>query len=110
MIVEKFNNKEFEYLKWRDQNPSGFVVNAPKVRKTKREKIHYKPAVRLHVANCPSLKRGRGGSGEYTERNYYKICSFDVELLQYWCSTNMEFEDQLGIDWRKAACKRCRPV
>ena len=110
MIDGPYSNQERDYLSWKEANPDGFVVNAPKPRKSKGEKFHYKPHVRLHLASCSSLLRGRGGLGEYTERGYYKICFRYFDKIREWCSKNMTFADESDIDWGIAACKRCCPL
>jgi hypothetical protein len=106
----KFKDKETQYLEWKSQNPEGLILNLKNPAKTLGGKIHHKPSVRLHQANCPRIKRGRGGDGEYTQREYYKVCGKKLSDIESYCEANVEFRDGSSMDWHYARCKSCSPI
>ncbi len=79
-----FKNDDDGYLKWLQENQSGFVVNT-------RERIIDPDYMVLHNASCkqiskyPNMIQNPGG---FTERDYIKICSDSINGLSEWVRNN----------------------
>ena len=74
----EFIGDDLAYLQWLHKHPSGYVLN------TERSKNpNY---MVLHGAWCQYIN-GQGSSGKpgrFTERDYIKICSTNVQSLRGW--------------------------
>ena len=80
--VRIFDNDDNAYLAWLDHYLDGFVINT-----TRSRNASY---MVLHRAGCPhiSIPRKMVGPGGFTEREYIKICSINVESLRKWVREN----------------------
>lgn len=72
--IEVFRNAEAEYLAWIVGNPGGWVVNC-----TRSPTADY---LVLHRADCWTI--GVRGAGNYTTRDYIKVCSMHRSALDSW--------------------------
>lgn len=88
-----------EYQRWRDNHPSGFVLNT-----TRPESAR---CMVLHRASCtyigePSRENAPGG---FTERSYQKIVAEDVESLRDWVATHGRPDRTFSNE-----CGTCKPI
>jgi len=96
-MFQIFNNDDNEYLKWMEAHPSHFVVNTGRTK-------NYNLFV-LHKARCTHIASTAGlENGAYTERNYIKVVSNDINELKVWFVEN---NDKFNGEF--AECKTCRP-
>lgn len=74
--VAEFIGDDASYAAWLAKNPRGFVVNT-------RASRPPDPRV-LHRATCWTIRPGRPGAekGAFTERDYIKVCSTDLNALR----------------------------
>jgi hypothetical protein len=72
--IEVFRDAEAEYLAWIARHPAGWVVNC-----TRSLIPSY---LILHRADCWTI--GPQGAGNYTTRDYVKVCSLDRSALDSW--------------------------
>lgn len=73
-----FDGSDRAYHEWLRENPEGYVINA-------RRRLS--PSYRvLHRATCRTIRDGdkKLPDGAFTERNYIKVCSTDLEELREW--------------------------
>jgi len=97
MTLQVFDNNDNAYLEWLDRNPSYFVVNTGR-----RKNSDY---FCLHKSKCHHVSTTTGlGKGAYTERNYIKVCSADLNELKDWfVRNNTKFKGVFK------ECKTCNP-
>lgn len=70
----EFRDDDAGYLAWVESHSQGYVLNVRR---------HPDPDyVILHRASCGSIARRSHRPGAYTERQYRKICAFDLETLE----------------------------
>jgi hypothetical protein len=72
MII--FINEDEAYLRWIDQHPGGYVVNA-----TRRPTAAY---LKLHRATCVHISTDRRSN--WTSPDYIKVCSTKLDQLNAW--------------------------
>lgn len=93
-----FKNDDDGYLKWLQDNQSGFVLNT-------REAIIDPDYMVLHNASCkqisvyPNMIQNPGG---FTERDYIKICSDSKEGLSEWVKQNGRADGSFSKE-----CSKC---
>ena len=87
-MLKTFDNGDDKYINWRSNNMSGFVGN------TRRENAgsYYL----IHKANCPRISSygNRYPKGGFTERQYIKICSNNINELIEWGRLNRNVVQQ----------------
>jgi hypothetical protein len=73
-----FCHSDVEYLQRCDSHPTGCAVNT--------ERGVNRNHLVLHVAGCPHTRNygGTARPGGFTERQYIKICSTDLDELREW--------------------------
>jgi hypothetical protein len=74
--VQVFIDAEDDYVRWLHDHPHGFVVNC-----------HRNPRpmyLALHRAGCGSIGGRSGGRGNFTTRQYIKVCSDTISELSSW--------------------------
>ncbi|HYX06132.1 MAG TPA: HNH endonuclease [Bacteroidales bacterium] len=98
MALVVFSEKDDPYLKWMDDNPSGYVINTNRNRNT--------TYVTLHRSGCFTIRDYINGQqkGGYTARNYIKICSNDAQELFEWAQKNRP-----KVKGFNSYCKKCNP-
>lgn len=88
-MLERFDNREEDYLRWVHAHRDGFVVNL-----TRRGIRPEYPMVHLAshgLISTPSL-------GSFTTGEYIKVCSLDLAELEKWCRGEMGRElRQCGV-------------
>ena len=89
-----FDNDEVGFQDWLAKS-RGYVINASRTT-TDLE------GVRLHRADCFTLRPGSGG-GELQTQAYYKVCSWDPRELDRWAWTTY------GQGLRDLRCQHCEP-
>jgi 5-methylcytosine-specific restriction protein A len=95
--IQVFDNDDNAYLDWMDNNPSYFIVNAPRTNNSANVLLHKSKC--HHVTTTAGLEKGA-----YTEKNNIKIGSDDLNALKSWfVENNPKF---LG-DFKE--CKTCKP-
>ncbi len=72
-IVFDGNDEAFRH--WLSENPDGFVVNTYRPNGSPNYLV-------LHRATCGTIWRAEGNDGQWSERDYMKICAATVEDLQ----------------------------
>jgi hypothetical protein len=77
MII--FINEDEAYLRWIDQNPCGFVVNANRV-----PKPNY---LILHRSTCNHI--ATNARENWTTNSYIKICSNSIDELRDWATRDV---------------------
>jgi 5-methylcytosine-specific restriction protein A len=98
MAVSIFDNDDNKYLKWMDSNPSYFVVNTGRTKGTKYCVLH--KSMCHHVSTTSKLQKGA-----YTERQYIKIGSDDLNELHNWFAKN-----RTKFKGKFSECKSCNPL
>ncbi len=97
MTLQIFDNDDNAYLQWMDRNPSYFVVNT---RRAKNSDYFY-----LHKSKCHHVSTTTGlDKGAYTERDYIKIGSDDLNELKNWFQKN---NSKFKGDFTE--CRTCKP-
>lgn len=80
-----------------DTNPYNFVVNTPR-----RKNVNY---FMLHKSKCHHISSTTSlNKGAYTERDYIKICSDDLNELKNWFHLN-----NISFHGIFSECKTCKP-
>ncbi len=76
--LREFNDSDLDYLHWLKNHPNGYVLNA--------ERSISQNYLILHKAGCPSISEYKGDAepGGFTERQYIKICSDDIDTIKQW--------------------------
>lgn len=74
--IRVFDSGDAPYVGWRDRHPAGFVLN---VRRAKS-----KGFVKLHRANCPYIGGGASSPNGFTQNNYFKVCSLELQDVLSW--------------------------
>ena len=74
--IEVFRDAEAEYLAWIARHPTGWTVNC-----TRSLTPSY---LILHRTDCWTI--GTKGPGNYTTRDYVKVCSLDRSALDAWAT------------------------
>jgi hypothetical protein len=74
-MITKFVNDDEAYLSWVDGHPEGFVVNID-------EPHIWKPYPMVHRASHRVITTSRRGN--YTTKQYYKVCAADLRELEGW--------------------------
>lgn len=92
-IMMEFVDDEEGYLKWLQENPSGFVVNCDRTPNSEY--------LILHRANCGTIMHATRGPGNWTTGDYIKVCSLKVSELNEWA------EKEIG--GQPEPCQRCKP-
>jgi serine/threonine protein kinase len=94
----EFIGNDDTYLRWLEQHPEGYVVNAHR-NVTPNYMI-------LHKATCGMIKSTQGiPPGGFTERNYIKICGGSIEHLREWAKQHGRPDGSFS-----SACNICRPT
>lgn len=87
-----------DYLAWIHAHPHGFVVN----RYSAGASTGY---LVLHRASCGTIRTPRSDEpGEFTERDYAKVCAESVEALRAYVRTMGRADGSFS-----KVCKRCKP-
>lgn len=89
--MDIFKDNEQAYLRWLVVNADGFVVNT-----TSTPSPGY---LVLHTAQCRTI--GAEGPGNYTNRDYIKVCSTERSELRRWA------QDTVGGNLER--CSVCDP-
>src|SRR5262249_12759201 len=95
-----FDNQDSAYQNWLVSHPRGYVVNA-------RRNLTPSYMV-LHTADCHSIRNytRAASKGAFTERNYVKICSSDLDDLRSWvrqhCRPDGTFSSECSLCRRYA--------
>lgn len=71
--MQKFDQHEEDYTQWVQDNPTGFVLNAPRSGRT--------PLV-LHQADCHHIKPATGWN--YASNTQIKVCASDRREVEAW--------------------------
>ena len=87
MAVERFENREREYLAWVARHPSGFVLNS--VRSLKPESFI------LHHASCWSISTDKHTN--YTTNEYIKVCADIRSEIDSWARANGGLPSPCGL-------------
>lgn len=97
MRIQIFDNNDSAYFEWLDKNTSSFAVNTLRG-------INSNYFV-LHKSKCHHISTtSRHDKGAYTERDYIKICSDDINELKKWFEHhNTQFNGEFK------ECKTCVP-
>lgn len=77
-MISQFRNDEKGYLRWVQDNPNGFVVNAD-------EPATSPDYPMVHRASCGLVSSPTRTN--YTTRRYFKTCSHNVRELEQWAKT-----------------------
>lgn len=95
-----FCNDDEGFIKWRNANPNGFVLNLP-LPSVQNKRHFFLRAVKLHSAECPTLKKNTKGDKHWTTKKYFKVCAHDASDLVNW------FDDQADkpASWKLPRCK-----
>lgn len=97
MTLQIFDNDDNAYLEWMDKNPSSFVVNTHRRKNSGNFWLHKSKC--HHISTTATL-----AEGAYTQRDFIKICSDDLNELRIWFEkNNSKFEGHF------TACKTCKP-
>lgn len=75
-MIAIFDNSDNEYSSWLLANPGGYVVNM---------RHGYSPSYMvLHRSSCATVNPSTSSLefGAFTERDYLKVCSTDLESLR----------------------------
>lgn len=97
MAVSIFDNDDNKYLKRMDSNPSYFIVNTGRTKGSKYCVLHKSKC--HHVSTTSKLEKGA-----YTERQWIKIGSDDLNELKNWFTDNRtKFKGEFS------ECKSCNP-
>jgi hypothetical protein len=95
MALYKFDKDDNEYLQWMSANPFCFIVNTRRVKDSNLFVLHKSKC--SHIASTAGLDKGA-----YTERNYVKIVSSDINELRNWFKeNNTKFKGEF------TECKTC---
>jgi hypothetical protein len=97
--VTMFESNDQAYLTWREQHTDGFVIN------TSRSKdADY---MVLHRASCYSISTytKMAHPGGFTERDYIKICSTNIESLRTWVREHGRPDGSFSRE-----CTKCQPI
>jgi 5-methylcytosine-specific restriction protein A len=98
MAVVKFDGDGQNYLSWVAENPDGYVVNTGRSTNTKYSMIHR--AGCSHITSMSGFK-----PGAYTDRNWIKVASHDINELQTWFTENYsQFPGEFKV------CSSCKPM
>ena len=97
--VIEFIEDEERYLQWVINNLSGYVINTTRSMSPKY--------MVLHKADCYSIREPAKSAkpGGFTERNYIKICSVDIESLRKWVRKHGRADGSFSRE-----CHFCRPL
>jgi hypothetical protein len=79
--VQEFSGNDKEYQEWVTRHPQGFVVNTAQGISPEYMALH--KASCGHVSNFNSHK-----PGAFTERDYMKACSTDLDRLREWAKAH----------------------
>lgn len=76
--VTVFDGNDNAYQRWLADNPSGYVCNTSRLMKPKY--------MVLHRSHCRTIRfyHDMAKPGAYTERDYIKICSIELNELRKW--------------------------
>lgn len=98
-MVIVFQDDDSNYLEWINNYVHGYVINT-------RRKIDEEYMV-LHRASCSSIKNYNlmAKSGGFTERNYIKICSTNIDDLREWVKVHGREDGKFSSE-----CSRCYPL
>lgn len=97
MTLRIFDNDDNKYLKWMHTNPSYFIVNTPRMKNRNYFMLHKSKC--HHVSTTTRIEKGA-----YTERDYIKIGSDDLNELKNWFErNNTKFKGDF------IECKTCKP-
>lgn len=97
--VEEFINDDENYQQWLAEHRQGFVIN------TRRSKpTNY---MVLHRAICPKISdyTRMAQPGGFTEREYIKICSNDLDSLRNWVGQHGRLDHSFS-----RTCTICQPI
>ncbi len=84
-------NDDEHYLRWIEENPNGFVVNAQNPPSPNN--------LVLHRSSCGHISSSERSN--WTTKDYLKVCSNDVNELAEWASKE--------IGGELTSCQRCKP-
>jgi hypothetical protein len=98
MTVRIFDNDDNKYLEWMSTHPNSFIVNTRCVKNSGYFVLH-KPGC-FHITVYGTLTKDA-----FTEREYIKIGSDDINELKNWFEKN-----NLKFKGRFAECKTCKPL
>ncbi len=96
--MEIFDRNDNKYFEWMNNHSSGFVVNTLRAQNSKY--------FLLHKSKCYHITNMNGRTeGAFTERNYIKLCSDDINELKSWFITN-----NLRFPGNFDECRTCSPL
>src|ERR1700753_4117034 len=97
MALHIFDKDDNEYLIWMTSNPFFFIVNT---RRSENSNLFV-----LHRSKCSHIASTAGlDKRAYTERNFIKIISSDINELKSWFEeNNKKFKGEF------TECKTCNP-
>ena len=94
----EFSDDDAAFLRWRDENPSGFFLNV----RAKRDPGY----VVLHRSTCRALPPRRApGEDVYTGRGYRKVAALEVKALRLAAIAQGRADGTFS-----KACGRCVPL
>ncbi len=99
MNVQVFDQDDNAYFQWIRSNPRAFVINTTR---------GLDPGTMiLHRATCHTIREyfGRAAPGGFTEREYIKICSIDIDRLRDWVRQNGHPDGSFSSE-----CQFCGPL
>jgi hypothetical protein len=78
----KFEPDDKKYLAWISTHPDGYILTS--------SKSLYPPHTVIHRASCKKITtlQGNAKPGGFTERNYIKVYSTDINGLKRWVRQN----------------------
>ena len=74
-MIERFDKREEEYLRWVLSHPTGYVANV--------DRLGVRPEYPMvHRASHQLISTG--AQGNYTTGDYVKACSTELSELEHW--------------------------
>lgn len=76
-MIERFENREADYLRWVHAHPDGYVANVDVQGTRAKYPMVHRAAHKLLWASL---------DGGYTTGDYIKVCASDFQALEQWCT------------------------
>ena len=96
--IFEFEGDDDKYLQWIARHPYGYVINTPRSMPP--------DYMLLHRSSCSTISEytGTAKRGGFTERDYIKICSDDIDSLRSWVRQNGRPDGSFSGE-----CQHCDP-
>jgi hypothetical protein len=104
MKAKEFIDDDEAFKQWRERNLKGFIMNLPRRSEKDKRKL-YLGAVKLHSAECHTLKSDKNGEKYWTSNAYTKVCATSATELVKWFDANVD----KPTSWEPPRCKHCMP-